>query len=127
MQHQRHFTLDEASQALERIRAQVEDIPKLKRQLDRLGYDPYKKRYTLGHPDSVKPYPSAMEELVKIVDRLRQQGVVVKGLNEGLIDFPHLRANGEEVYLCWKVGETELAFWHRLSDGFAGRKPLSEI
>jgi hypothetical protein len=127
MQHQKHFTLDEASQALARIKAQVEQIPKLKRQLDRLGYDPYKKCYTLGSLDSLKPFPPPMEELAALVTKLHNLGIIVKGLDEGLIDFPHRRANGDEVYLCWKVGEDALAFWHTVQDGFAGRRPLKEL
>ena len=127
MQYQKHFTVEEAQQILEKIRPQVEKIPLLKRQLDRLSYDPYHKRYTIAHPDSFKPYPREMEELVHIITELHDHGVIVKGLDEGLIDFPHLRANGEEVHLCWKTGEPALKFWHTLKDGFAGRKPLSEI
>ena len=46
-----------------------------------------------------------------------------KDLRLGLIDFPHLR-NGEVVNLCWKYGERAITHWHRLDEGFAGRKPL---
>jgi hypothetical protein len=58
---------------------------------------------------------------------LDQRGVVVKGIDEGLIDFPHIREDGEEVYLCWKIGENDIAFWHRLSEGYAGRKSIKEL
>ena len=50
-------------------------------------------------------------------------GVLVKDLDRGLVDFPALR-DGEEVLLCWQVGEGEIAYWHGLEEGFAGRKPL---
>ena len=49
--------------------------------------------------------------------------MVVKDLDRGLVDFPALR-EGEEVLLCWQVGEDEVAFWHGLDEGFAGRKAL---
>jgi hypothetical protein len=68
-----------------------------------------------------------MEELAALVTKLHNLGIIVKGLDEGLIDFPHRRANGDEVYLCWKVGEDALAFWHTVQDGFAGRRPLKEL
>ena len=42
---------------------------------------------------------------------------------QGLLDFPALR-RGEEVCLCWRVGEAEIGYWHSLEDGFAGRRPL---
>jgi hypothetical protein len=57
------------------------------------------------------------------VERLEQLGVLVKDLDRGLVDFPALHG-GEEVLLCWQVGEDEVAYWHGLDEGFAGRKPL---
>ena len=57
------------------------------------------------------------------VDRIVAMGGVVKDLSLGLVDFPHLR-HGREVNLCWKYGEREIRYWHRLDEGFAARKPL---
>jgi hypothetical protein len=57
------------------------------------------------------------------VNRIHGLGAIVKDLDEGLVDFPALHA-GDEVLLCWKVGEDSVAFWHGLEEGFAGRKPL---
>jgi hypothetical protein len=50
-------------------------------------------------------------------------GIEVKDLDQGLIDFPSLRS-GRVVYLCWRLGEGEIAFWHELHTGFAGREPI---
>jgi hypothetical protein len=61
--------------------------------------------------------------VVECVEELHALGVVVKDLDEGLVDFPSLRGD-EEVLLCWRVGEDEVAFWHGLEEGFAGRKRL---
>jgi len=57
------------------------------------------------------------------VEKLEELGVVLKDLDLGLLDFPSER-DGEEVLLCWRVGEDSVAFWHGLADGFAGRKPI---
>jgi hypothetical protein len=57
------------------------------------------------------------------VAQLEELGVLVKDLDRGLVDFPALR-QGEEVLLCWEVGEDEVAYWHGVDEGFAGRKPL---
>ena len=59
-------------------------------------------------------------ECVRLLD---DAGVQVKDLDEGLLDFP-ARKNGEDILLCWKVGEPRVAYWHGLDEGFAGRKPL---
>ncbi len=72
----------------------------------------------------------AAEEVAREVDgiadcvrRINEAGVQVKDVDEGLLDFP-ARRGAEDVLLCWKVGEPEVAFWHGLEEGFAGRKPL---
>lgn len=56
--------------------------------------------------------------------RIEQTGCVVKDLDLGLIDFPSI-VNEEQVYLCWKLGEERIRYWHRIDEGFAGRKPLA--
>ncbi len=55
--------------------------------------------------------------------RIEATGCVVKDLDVGLLDFPAL-VGDEEVYLCWRLGEDRIRFWHRQDEGFAGRKPL---
>jgi hypothetical protein len=57
------------------------------------------------------------------VAQLEELGVLVKDLDRGLVDFPAVRGD-EEVLLCWEVGEEEVAYWHGVDEGFAGRKPL---
>jgi hypothetical protein len=57
------------------------------------------------------------------VNGIHGAGAVVKDPDTGLIDFPALR-QGEEVCLCWRVGEDAIEYWHGLEEGFAGRKPL---
>ena len=63
------------------------------------------------------------EAVAAAVEELNRLGVLVKDLDRGLVDFPALR-QGEEVLLCWQVGEAEVAYWHGLDEGVAGRKPL---
>ena len=63
------------------------------------------------------------EQLQVALNRILETGCLVKDLEEGLVDFPTLR-EGEEVYLCWKLGEERIGFWHGIEEGFAGRKPL---
>ncbi|MBF6592780.1 MAG: DUF2203 domain-containing protein [Ktedonobacterales bacterium] len=53
-------------------------------------------------------------------------GVLVKDLDTGLVDFPALRA-GQEVYLCWRLGEVGIGWWHEIEAGFAGRRPIADF
>jgi len=67
---------------------------------------------------------SALSNFYKAIEDLEKMGVLVKSVDEGLLDFPSKRFE-EEVWLCWKDGETEIKFWHGKDEGFMGRKPLS--
>jgi len=66
---------------------------------------------------------SCEQSLRNLVERLEEAGCVVKDLDVGLIDFPTL-FRGEEVYLCWKLDEADIEFWHGVHEGFAGRRPI---
>lgn len=57
------------------------------------------------------------------VEKIQEFGCLVKDLDIGLIDFPTI-FQGQEVYLCWKLGEPGIRFWHGVSEGFRGRKPI---
>jgi hypothetical protein len=57
------------------------------------------------------------------LDRIHATGCLVKDLDTGLVDFPSVIRN-EEVYLCWRIGEDRIRFYHRQNEGFAGRKPI---
>jgi len=59
------------------------------------------------------------------MEKIEEIGCLVKDLDIGLLDFPTL-LRGEEVYLCWKLGETGIHFWHGINEGYQGRKPIDE-
>ncbi len=65
-----------------------------------------------------------MTKLYKSIEELEATGVVLKGLDQGLLDFPSKRFD-DDVWLCWKEGEKEIKFWHEMDTGFNGRKPIS--
>ena len=67
---------------------------------------------------------STITNFYQSIEDLESTGVVLKGLDEGLLDFPAKRFD-EEIWLCWKEGETEIKFWHEKDSGFMGRKPIS--
>lgn len=64
-----------------------------------------------------------VEALKKALGDIESSGVLLKDLDIGLIDFPTL-LDGEEVYLCWKLGEHGISFWHHTTEGYAGRKQI---
>lgn len=60
------------------------------------------------------------------VTRLVERDVTLREIDAGLIDFPAL-VNGRQVWLCWRLGEGPIEWWHELGDGFSGRSPLAEL
>lgn len=65
------------------------------------------------------------DRLKTLVERIQETGCVIKDLDIGLVDFPTL-FRGEEVYLCWKMDEPGIRFWHGVHEGFAGRKAIDQ-
>ena len=57
------------------------------------------------------------------LEQINGWGILIKDVDTGLVDFPHMR-NGREVYLCWRLGEPKVEYWHDTDSGFAGRQPL---
>jgi hypothetical protein len=103
-------------------------ITELKAELDRKGYDIRGLKYFGGiGTNGTKPYPDQVMELVQHYNQLVTNGVLLKDFDRGLIDFPALRDDGEEVYLCYLLGEPDIRYWHRIEDGFRGRQSIDTL
>jgi hypothetical protein len=130
---QRIFTPDEANAALTELQPLVEELVAAKRALDEAQEraDDVSSRIS-GNGGGLPPAQLAevhdlvsrrATALAQTLEQIQSLGVVVKDLDSGLIDFPSVR-DGEDVLLCWQLGEDEVAFWHRYEDGYAGRRPI---
>ncbi|MBV8256873.1 MAG: DUF2203 domain-containing protein [Actinobacteria bacterium] len=129
----RHFTPDEANAALADVRPLVERMVELRaRHLEAIERQESLERKIRGNGGSIAPAELAAAaqdvdeiaaRLAATVDEIGEHGAQVKDPDTGLIDFPAVR-RGETVLLCWQLGEGEIEYWHRVEDGFAGRRPL---
>jgi hypothetical protein len=75
--------------------------------------------------DAISRRDTAAAHLREVLTSIQESGCMVKDLDMGLLDFPTL-FRGEEVCLCWKLGEPEIRFWHGTNEGFRGRKPIDQ-
>jgi hypothetical protein len=66
------------------------------------------------------------ERMKSAVEEIQEMGCLIKDLDTGLVDFPTL-LRGEEVYLCWRLGETDISFWHGVHEGVAGRRAIDQV
>ena len=129
----RFFTPEEANEALARVRPLVERMVEARRvllEVQRRQAELVARVASNGgglSPPDVSAVAAEVQqtsaELVAVVEELQELGVQVKDLDRGLVDFPCLH-RGREVLLCWELGEDEVAYWHGLEEGYAGRRPL---
>ena len=128
MIYKKHFKIDEARALIPLLKGKLIVIRNLSLRLKAVGYDIYRADYRPGfHPGTQKEFPEDYQKLRDLVTDIYTLGIEIKGIEQGLIDFPAVRRNGEEVFLCWKMDENDIEFWHRIEDGFLGRHPIDEF
>jgi len=127
----KYYSVNEANKILPQLKALVEEI-KEKREL---LYSEIERHELLEEEDKdnilelmytktqINSLDAEIRELIEIIESF---GVYVKGLDPFLIDFPS-EHNGEAIFLCWKEGEERIEWWHKIHEGFAGRKHISEL
>jgi hypothetical protein len=125
VRHDRHFTLAEARAELPWV---TERLAELRDAHTRLTDEDT--RHALaggtvgnGGGPAGKQVGEAFLQLQAAVAAFDARGILLRDLDSGLIDFPAL-LDGREVYLCWRDGEEDIAYWHELDAGFTGREPL---
>ena len=122
----KYFTVKEANALIPQL---LVDIPRLQDLMESL---------TQKYPDVQKArekaplnggslqgadYINCIFKINSITEQLESKGCILKGIRYGLIDFPSLR-DGKEVYLCWKIPEQRIEYWHDIQAGFAGRQRI---
>jgi hypothetical protein len=120
------FTVEEANALLPRIRVLLERMFSLRKQALALRPDVWpvlEKAVGNGGSKKAGELLGIFQQFETIFKELKSLGCELKGLEQGLVDFPTIR-EGHPVYLCWQYNEPEIAFWHDTNAGFAGRQPL---
>jgi hypothetical protein len=129
----RLFTLEEAREALPQVRPLVERL--VESRADQLAHSARLvelRAVAAGNgnggareraAEAAQAVQEAGARIEAALAALADLGVVVKSIDAGLVDFLSVR-DGEEVFLCWQLGEAEIGFWHGLDSGFAGRQAL---
>ena len=127
MNHERHYTLEEANAALDWV---VDCLERLRGARLKLGDAEAREALAEATPANgggaagrvvSEGFLAMREALVE----LQAREIVLRDLDRGLVDFPAIR-DGQEVYLCWEEGEAEIEYWHEPDSGFAGRRPIAD-
>ena len=123
-----YFTIKSANEMLPTIIKKFQKIKQEKNEVEKMEQ---KLQMNLSGTSNLNDYVTLKQNLNASVTRfytsieeLEKTGVVLKGLEEGLLDFPSKKFD-DEIWLCWKEGETEIKFWHEKDVGFNGRKLIS--
>jgi hypothetical protein len=130
------FTPEQANAALPLVQAIVRDVAavaqELRDQQERIAKVMAADKSTLGdaYREELQPiqdeFERKKEQIIEYARELENLGVELKDPHTGLVDFPAMMDN-HEVYLCWRLGEDKVAYWHELETGFAGRKKLAHM
>ena len=122
-----YFTTNEANQILPEVIKKFENALKKKNEVSKLEK---KLQVILETTDKLDEYipikqklNTALTQFYESSEILEKTGVVIKSIDQGLLDFPSKKFD-EDVWLCWKYGETEIKFWHEKDSGFMSRKPI---
>jgi len=126
----KNFSLKEANSLLPQIKLLVDEIREKRNDLyvalEKYEHEIEDRKDQLElmyYKTEIDDLNKEINELIEIIESF---GVMVKGLDPFLVDFPS-EYNGEKILLCWKEGEDKIEYWHGLYEGFAGRKHVSEI
>ena len=125
----RYFTLQDANQALTVIRPLMDEIQNIRQTI--LARKPevwpvVERAAGNGGSLAASKMVTEFERLDALVHQVQDTGALFKDINLGLLDFSALK-DGREVYLCWKYGEQDIAFWHEIEAGYAGRQPIDSF
>jgi hypothetical protein len=124
----RIFTISEANRLLPQIEEHLCAVKSGKAVLLRIK-DEIKKAAANAHlgggSHAGRHYINALQEISTNLQAIHEMGVLVKDVDMGLCDFPYLM-QGRIVFLCWKLGEPEIRWWHEVHTGFASRQPIEE-
>jgi len=131
---QRIFTVDEANRTLPLVRAIVSDLAKLSSQVVERKHR-VSQLLAGREPEVGDPYTDELADVERQLEadssrldgyrhELNELGVIPRNGPDGLVDFPAI-LDGRPAYLCWKLGESEVLFWHDVDDGYAERQRLT--
>jgi hypothetical protein len=119
----REFTIDEANALLPAVRESLARIRTARQVVLDGGERIKQKAPTNGGGREGKEYWEALATLRRDVEALNDQGIILRDPESGLVDFPS-RRDGREVFLCWRLDEPDVGYWHGPEGGFAGRQPI---
>ena len=125
MRHDRHYTLEQAREQLPWVRERLATLREAGARLTDSEAREALDKGSAGNGGGAlgRQVGEAFVEVRAGVAEFAERDIVLRDLDQGLIDFPALR-DGREVYLCWIDGEDDIAFWHDLDAGYARREPL---
>jgi hypothetical protein len=123
---EKHFSVEEANAMLPELRVLLADVRQVRDQLSVHWEGAIPVLKVAGSNGGGASATACVVDLLRLNQLARSiasRGVLIKDIDRGLVDFPHLR-DDREVLLCWESSEEQVAYWHDLDNGYAGRQPI---
>ena len=129
----RFYGLDEANARVAEVRPLLEELRADRGAVAEAQRELVRARTTNGSSEHAEELALREAEIRDIVRRMQRTvgqldewGIALRDIGSGLIDFPAL-ANGRPIWLCWRLGESDIGWWHEQNAGFDSRRPLAEL
>ena len=124
-----YFSIQQSNEALRVIRPLMDDVQAIRQKI--LANQPeawpaIEKSAGNGGNKALSRMVDDFEKMDTLIHQILDTGAQINDINMGLLDFSAIR-DGHEVYLCWKYGEEDIAFWHEIDAGYAGRQPIESF
>jgi hypothetical protein len=121
----KRYTVDEATALLPFLAPTLVELREKFEEADRIRTEIEKVAATNGGSPERDEWSRILARVSELIDRITEWELQLRDISTGLVDFPGV-LRGDDVYLCWRLGEPEVAYYHSADDGFAGRRPISD-
>lgn len=119
----KRYTLEEANALLDHLAPLLVELREKLEQATAIRETVTQAAASNGGSHQREEWSRTLARVDELVDRLAEWEIVLRDVSTGLVDFPTV-IDGRDAYLCWRLGEPEIAYWHSPDDGFQGRRPL---
>ncbi|MGH2808292.1 MAG: DUF2203 domain-containing protein [Actinomycetota bacterium] len=119
----KRYTIDEANALLDRLAPLLVELREKMEEAATIRQTVTQMAASNGWSHEREGWSKTLARVGELVDRLGEWELILRDISTGLVDFPAV-IDGRDAYLCWRLGEPEVAYWHSPDDGFQGRRPL---
>lgn len=126
----RYMSVEEAEKIIPELEPKLKELIQIEKTIEVLRSIKFENEdffeETMRGTKENREFHRLMHRFYTVLEEIHSRGAFLKGLRSGLVDFLSVK-DGQEIFLCWKLGEKRISYWHTLHGGFSGRRHISEL